>query len=127
MSPLSNRQRGDYFERQTRDALRAAGWFVIRAAGSKGVADLVALRAGQAPLLVSCKLGGRVPPAERQALWDAAELGGGRPVVALRETRGRVHFRNVLPDLRMVPSPEGILHVPPRRPPEAGRPIRIQR
>lgn len=92
----SARQRGDYFERQVRTALQLAGWFVIRAAGSHGPADLVALRAQRKPLLVSCKLNGRLGPAERQELLDAARAAGGRPVLATRPRRGRVLLGVVL-------------------------------
>jgi len=87
---LTNRQRGDYFERQVVHTLRAHGWFVIRAAGSLGVADLVALRKGNTPTLVSCKLGGRIPPSERAAIMDAADRAGARAVVAMRPKNGRV-------------------------------------
>jgi Holliday junction resolvase len=101
--PNSNRQRGDYLERQTRAALEACGWIVVRAAGSLGVADLVALRADMRPLLVSCKLGpkgGRasIPPAERAALVDAAHAAGARPIMATRTTRGHVDIRVVRAD-----------------------------
>ena len=47
---MTNRTRGDDFERQTKDALRAYEWLVVRSAGSLGVADLVALRGGNTPL-----------------------------------------------------------------------------
>jgi Holliday junction resolvase len=107
------RQRGDYFEYQTRDALRAVGWFVIRAAGSKGIADLVALRAGNTPLLVSCKLSGRIGPAERQSLLDAAYEAGAKPVVALRPGRGRVQLCRVLPEGKRIVAWD-LLKVPPR-------------
>jgi Holliday junction resolvase len=88
--PNSNRGRGDYLERQVRSALRRYGWIVVRAAGSLGVADLVALRAGNTPLLISCKLTGLPPPAERFAFLRAAEQSGARPIVATREHPGWV-------------------------------------
>jgi Holliday junction resolvase len=88
--PNSNRGRGDYLERQTRHALVAHGWIVVRAAGSLGVADLVALRRNNTPLLISCKVGGLPPPIERQQLMDAADRSGARPIVATRENRGWV-------------------------------------
>jgi len=87
---MTNRARGDYLEHQTRDALKAHGWVVVRAAGSLGVADIVGLRAGNTPLLVSCKLGGLPPPGERTALLAAAEQAGARPIVATREHPGWV-------------------------------------
>lgn len=92
---MTNRHRGDYFERQTRDALRAVGWVVIRGAGSMGPADLVALRADMRPLLISCKLHGRIGPAERLDLMEYARKAGARPLLALREKPGWVQLRTV--------------------------------
>lgn len=92
----SNRRRGDYFERQTRAALTARGWVIVRAAGSLGVADLCALRAGNTPLLVSCKISGILRPAERAALLDAARIGGARAVVAMRSQPGHVNLAAVV-------------------------------
>lgn len=96
--PNSNRGRGDYLERQVRAALRRYGWTVVRAAGSLGVADLVALRHGNTPLLVSCKLTGLPPPAERRALLEAATSAGARPIIATREHPGWVVLYGMLSD-----------------------------
>lgn len=110
---LTNRQRGDYFERQVRDTLRAHGWVVIRSAGSLGVADLVALRRDKTPLLVSCKISGRIGPAERAAISAAAELAGGRAVVAMRPRGGRVTVAAIVHSSpRLIPLET--LRVPPR-------------
>lgn len=111
--PNPNRERGDYFERQTRDALAAHRWLVIRAGGSRGVADLVALRFPNSPLLVQCKVDGRIAPAERQALLEAATHGGAVPVLAERTRAGWVHVvqlgsdgvRNELADLKVPARP----------------------
>jgi Holliday junction resolvase len=108
----ANRLAGDYFEHQTRDALIADGWFIIRAAGSKGPADLVALKASRTPRLVSCKVRPRIGPAERQALLSAAWTAGARPLLAYRPKDGWVALRTVNP------GPKGVdidrLKVPPR-------------
>lgn len=93
---MSNRTRGDYLERQTRDALARYGWLLVRAGGSLGPADLVALRDGKKPLLIQCKILGpgrrmpRIDPAERIALFAAAEQAGGRAIIATRYMPGRV-------------------------------------
>lgn len=93
---MTNRQRGDYLERQTRAALARYGWVVIRAGGSLGCADLVALRLGKRPLLVQCKVTNwarkmpRVDPDERQALWDTAQAAGARAIIATRFNPGHV-------------------------------------
>jgi Holliday junction resolvase len=110
---MTNRQRGDYFERQVRETLMAHGWFVIRSAGSLGIADLVALRHDRTPALVSCKLSGRIDPKERMALLDAAEMAGARAVVAMRPKGGRVLMAAVVRGTnRLVPLET--LHVPTR-------------
>ena len=65
-----------------KDKLEAEGYFVIRAAGSHGVADLVAIRAildydcRHDILFVSCKVPEYAPPSERKALIEAAEKFG---------------------------------------------------
>lgn len=113
--PNSNRQRGDYFERQTRDALAALGWVVIRAAGSKGPADLVALRQHHPPMLISCKLAGYCPPRERANLLHAAALSGARPIIASRDRPGWVA-------LAFLPSTGLPLHVDDLKVPKRVRP-----
>jgi Holliday junction resolvase len=92
---MTNRQRGDYLERQARAALESCGWYVARSAGSLGPADLVALRAGFRPLLVACKTNGRIGPGERAAIVDAATLAGARPMLAARALRGHVDLFDV--------------------------------
>jgi Holliday junction resolvase len=87
---LSNRQRGDYFERQVVLALRAHGWICQRSAGSLGPADVWAMRNGKTPLFVACKLGGRIDPGERTAILDIADAAGARAVLAMRPRGGRV-------------------------------------
>lgn len=106
--PNRARQRGDYFERQTRAALEAAGWVVVRSAGSLGPADLVALQSGHTPLLISCKLGGYVPPEQRRQLADSGKAAGAWGVKAWRERPGWVALMIVtrhgyarLPDVKV--------------------------
>jgi len=92
---MGNRQRGDYFERQTKAALMRHGWVVFRVAGSLGPADLVALRAGKRPLFIACKVTPRIDPGERRALIEAAEKAGARPLMAYRSKRGHVDLWTV--------------------------------
>ena len=90
---ITNRQRGDYFERQARAALQARGWWVIRAAGSLGEADLVALRAGNLPMLISCKINpSGLRARERDALIAVAKRCDANPVLAHRPRGGFVRF-----------------------------------
>ena len=75
--------RGHDRERAVRDRLTYDDWVVIRAAGSLGVCDLVALKTGHVPRLVEVKstAGGpyeRFGPVDRadlalRALWAGAE------------------------------------------------------
>lgn len=65
----NNYRRGADYERKIRDLLTGRGFFVIRAAGSHGICDLIALRSGWCPVLVQCKCG-----AARVSAKDGAEL-----------------------------------------------------
>lgn len=99
MSGNANRQRGDYFERQTRSALEGAGWVVVRSAGSLGPADLVAVRRNSMGrphvLLVSCKVSGSASPAERARLLDTADRAAAEPLMAHRPNRGTIELVDV--------------------------------
>ena len=69
--------RGIQRERQVRKLLENDGWWVCRAAGSLGDADLVSLKNGETPQLIEVKATARGPyhgfgPAQRQELIDAA-------------------------------------------------------
>jgi Holliday junction resolvase len=105
------RAAGDYFERRTRDALTAAGWIVVRSAGSLGAADLVAMKAGNVPLMVSCKRGGYIPRSEVIRLVDAALKAGAAPVVAQAAQPGWAEFDEIGKHGR---TPMMTLHFPAR-------------
>jgi Holliday junction resolvase len=92
----SPRKHGDYFEYQTRDDMTKRGWFVVRAAGSKGPCDLVALHHGRRPLLISCKSDGKINPDQRRTLIVTARLAGGLPMLAYRLKRGLVAYAKVV-------------------------------
>jgi Holliday junction resolvase len=73
--------RGIQRERQLRHSLEADDWIVIRAAGSLGCADLVALKDGRTPMMIECKATARgpyagFPPAKRKDLRQVAEWAG---------------------------------------------------
>lgn len=73
--------RGTVRERQVRHQLEADNWVVLRAAGSLGICDLIALRAGDEPRLIEVKSDGAGPwahfsPARRRALIFAAQRAG---------------------------------------------------
>lgn len=79
--------RGDDRERAVRDLLQAEDWWVCRAAGSLGDADLVALKPGR-KLLIEVKSSSRergpfadFGPKDRADLLFAAEMAGGEAVL----------------------------------------------
>ena len=111
---MGNRQRGDYLERQAATVLVSYGWFVVRAAGSHGAADLVALRRGRTPWAVSCKIDGYLRPAERDLLLYVSEVAGTHPVVASRKRPGWVLFQLLGQDGATRHQLDE-LHVPPTR------------
>lgn len=79
--------RGTQRERAVRLWLEARDYWVCRAAGSLGDADLVALKVGQPPLLIEVKSTARSPfhsfgPKSRADLLFAAELAGAKAILA---------------------------------------------
>ena|SRR5215471_15931051 len=79
--------RGHTRERLVRKLLEQSGWVVIRAAGSLGPIDLVALRIGYRSMLIEVKStsGGpyeRFGPSERAALLELAARAGADAVLA---------------------------------------------
>lgn len=88
--------RGHNRERQIRRLLEDAGWFVIRAPGSLGVADLVALKAGETPRLVESKSTlspySHFGPADRSALSAAARKAGAIAELAWWPSRGALRW-----------------------------------
>ena len=87
---------GAAFERRVRDALTAEGWYVIRAAGSKGTAALVALSRSRIAL-VNVKRGGSVPVDEWEALRLLAERIDASPVIAFMAHGGRgIEWRRIV-------------------------------
>lgn len=86
--------RGHDRERAVRRLLEDQDYFVTRAAGSLGDADLVALRAGSRPLLVEVKSTVAGPyhsfsPKDRIDLLFAAKLAGADAVLCWWPPRGK--------------------------------------
>ena len=71
----SNYRRGYAFEVRVRKYLESLGFYVIRSAGSHGVADLIAFKRGQnmKPLMIQCKTDGHISIEERRDLWAVAQ------------------------------------------------------
>lgn len=74
-------QLGYSFERRVLSILEGMGYFVTRSSGSKGLADLVAVRKGSV-LFVQCKRSGKIPSSEWNALYELAIAHGADAVVA---------------------------------------------
>lgn len=76
--------------------LTANGYACTRAASSKGVADVIAIKAGEV-LLVNAKRTTMPGPGERLALLSAAQLlpGVGVALVALKPTRKPLTYRRL--------------------------------
>lgn len=85
--------RGIRRERQVRKVLESEGYWVSRASGSLGDADLVALRRGSPPLLIEVKSTTAGPfsgfgPAERTQLLVAARVAGAEAWLVWWPSRG---------------------------------------
>ena len=77
---MTHYAKGCSFEYKARNKLQAAGYLVVRSAGSKGPADLVALRQGEV-LLVQAKKNGRLSKREEAELVVIANKYGACPVL----------------------------------------------
>jgi Holliday junction resolvase len=78
-----------------RDHLISLGYETVRAAGSKGKADIVALRPGEV-LLVQVKASNpQISPAERTALVSMAVAAGAQPIVAHKPFRQPIVYRTL--------------------------------
>lgn len=95
----TNYNRGRAFEYKVRDHFKELGYpYVMRAAGSHTVADLLVLCDAPHPqdfnpglsraYLVQCKRDGKISQAERQKLLDVAHATGAFAVVASQGKRG---------------------------------------
>jgi Holliday junction resolvase len=89
--------RGIQRERQLRHSLEADDWIVIRAAGSLGCADLVALKDGRTPMMIECKATARgpyagFPPAKRKDLRQVAEWAGADAWLVHWPPRGKANW-----------------------------------
>ena len=80
-----NYRRGSAFERRVKEMLELEGYYVVRSAGSHGVADLVAVKPGEV-LFVQCKTS-KISAAECDILIKTSAQYGAIPVVAVK--RGR--------------------------------------
>jgi len=80
-------KRGALLERRVKKLLEKDGYYVVRAAGSKGIADLVAIKNSQA-YLIQVK-SERISAIERIMLVETAASCGAFPVIALYKRKLR--------------------------------------
>jgi Holliday junction resolvase len=90
-------RRGHNRERAVAAVLTADGWIVIRAAGSLGDIDLVALKAGHPIRLIEVKSTAQGPyehfgPGDRAELILAAEIAGAEAWLAFWPPRGKLQW-----------------------------------
>ena len=90
----ANYRRGADLERAAKHHLEDNGYYVFKSAGSKGVADLVAIKGLQGiqaseTLYVQCKTDGYLLPDERVRFRQAALKSGAVPLVARWAKEGR--------------------------------------
>jgi Holliday junction resolvase len=110
----TNKARGSAFERKVAEKLTADGYLVIRAAGSHGAADLVAVKTGQV-LFVQVKLGGAgaCSPAEWNEFFRLAVSVGALPILAYRPGRQGVAYWLVTgPKDRVMRKPPAVAWTP---------------
>jgi holliday junction resolvase len=87
---------GARVERLVRDHLQANGYAVIKAAGSKGAADLVAFRRGWVLFVQVKRTQAQLSPAARTRLLELADTLGAHiaiPVVASKPARMPISYR----------------------------------
>jgi hypothetical protein len=98
---MTNYRRGVYYERRSIEYLRSCGYTCFRAAGSKGPADIVAIRPGDA-LLVEVKSGRAQRRATRAAELARALGGPWRAVLHYWPRGARKPIETLLPMLMLV-------------------------
>jgi Holliday junction resolvase len=76
--------------------LEADGYRCTRAAGSKGVADIVALKPGEVVLIQAKRTNPLLAPKERAALLDLATYLKAVPIVAFRPPRKPIEYRRLV-------------------------------
>lgn len=88
---MTNYRRGYTFERAIMADLTEDGYLCVRAGGSHGIADVVALKTGQV-LLVQAKTDGAITIADWNKMYALAPSVGAVPLLAWRPQRGRIEY-----------------------------------
>jgi len=84
-------RRGAAFENRVKDDMEDAGYYVMRSAGSQGVADLIALDMllpAERPVMIQCKLDTGVMSVDAwNRFLDVAVLCGAVPLLAMEDPK----------------------------------------
>jgi Holliday junction resolvase len=88
---------GKAFEMAIKGRLERRGYFVMRAAASKGKVDLLAVgpacvERGISALMIQCKRRGQISSAEWNEVYEIGAAHGGWPVVTMRLSKQTVGF-----------------------------------
>lgn len=91
-----NYVKGRTFEYKIATVFKRKGYYVVRAAGSHGPADLVAVKKGLRPVFIQCKKGtGSVDMEEHNMLFRAALVAGAVPIIASSEDRKPTIYKRI--------------------------------
>lgn len=94
---MTNYRNGSDFERKVRGSLEDDGYECVRAAGSKGKIDVVAMKPGQLLFIQIKRHMGQIPPADRAELLRLAAMVGAIPLVAYQPIpRKPIAYRELL-------------------------------
>lgn len=89
---MSGATRGIYLERRVAEICAAHHYFTIRAAGSHGPADVVAIAPGPQVAFIQCKTDGNIRGDDWNTLWRLATDLGGVAVLAQWQTHTHRHI-----------------------------------
>lgn len=91
-----NYVKGRAYEYKIATIFRRKGYYVIRAAGSHGSADLVAVKKGQRAIFIQCKKGtGNVDMEEHNKMFRSALQAGAVAIIATEEDRKPTIFKHI--------------------------------
>ena len=82
-------KKGRQFEYYVMDKKRKQGFFVMRSPGSKGFADIIAIKKGRIEF-IQVKTGGSMQKLEREGLIELAESVGAIPLFIQKIGRGKI-------------------------------------
>jgi Holliday junction resolvase len=98
----TNYRRGARFEYSVRDKLyeKYGAVYVVRSAGSHGVADLVAFFSWGEVWFVQCKTDGNLPNREKEKLFETASAARAQPRLAYKEG-STIKFSNLDEEMKV--------------------------